>query len=368
MLYRYFTQLEIPFKEPKGFALPAIMIGTLGILLGRLPSFAAGLPFRLQSSYDRFMISMMLGSSLFIIGLIETGFKKTYTKTIISTLLISLGIGQQFFNANIFRRDWEKQQEILWQLYWRAPVIQSNTVLITDEFPVDYETDGSFTAPINWIYGSTYGNYRLDYAVIFTTIRGEGPVSELATNPPVYIGIRRASFYGSGSQAVVVYKPKDGCLKILDPTLGDQFTYANLVPNLVNVIPLSDTSRILTNEKARMGIAFLAEPEHTWCYYYAKTELARQKKDWLEILRLMSKAKTMRYQPENAFEWLPYIEAQARVGDINAAEQISDRLLAEDKRVESGLCQLWARVQTQMDAGSEAKSRAQNVWLRLACR
>ncbi|HEY9152873.1 MAG TPA: hypothetical protein VIN60_08315, partial [Anaerolineales bacterium] len=74
-----FTPLHLPpnslnlggEKEWGTFAISAILIGFIGILLGRVPSFAAGLPLTLQSSYDRFMISMMLGSSLFITGLID---------------------------------------------------------------------------------------------------------------------------------------------------------------------------------------------------------------------------------------------------------------------------------------------------------
>ncbi len=48
-----------------------ILVGILGILLGRLPSLAAGLPLTLQSSYDRFMVSMMIGGSLLLLGMIE---------------------------------------------------------------------------------------------------------------------------------------------------------------------------------------------------------------------------------------------------------------------------------------------------------
>src|SRR5258706_6770936 len=67
----YFKGLELPTANSKAFATPALLSGIAGILLGRIPSFAAGLPLTLQSSYDRFMISMMLASCLFITGLIE---------------------------------------------------------------------------------------------------------------------------------------------------------------------------------------------------------------------------------------------------------------------------------------------------------
>ncbi|MFN3492463.1 MAG: hypothetical protein ACK40V_09615, partial [Anaerolineales bacterium] len=98
-------------SNEKSFSISLIVIGLIGILLGRLPSLAANLPLTLQSSYDRFMISMMIGGTLFVIGIIEIIFKNQKTKLIIFSGLIGLGIGQQFFNANIFRRDWQKQGE-----------------------------------------------------------------------------------------------------------------------------------------------------------------------------------------------------------------------------------------------------------------
>jgi hypothetical protein len=124
-----------------------ILIGLMGIVLGRVPSLAAGLPFRLQSSFDRFAISMMLGGCLFILGLVEWLVRNPRIKIHVYVTLIALGIGQQFFNGNIFRRDWERQQEIFWQMKWRMPSLEPNTVIITDEIAVDYESDGSFIGP-----------------------------------------------------------------------------------------------------------------------------------------------------------------------------------------------------------------------------
>lgn len=367
VLLFYLTHLEFPTNHTRAFALSAMLIGMVGIVLGRVPSFAAGLPLTLQSSFDRFMISMMLGGCLFITGLIELVIKNHRIKIVVSAFLIALGIGQQFFNANIFRRDWETQQEILWQLFWRVPGLQPNTVLITDELPLDYETDLSFTAPINWMYGSQYADSHLAYGMVFSKIRLGRSLPALQPNIPIYIGMRGANFYGSTSQAVVIYMPKDGCLRIMDPALEDQLTYASLSPNLVDAIPLSDPSRIMVNANSEMGIPFLTEPEHQWCYYYTKAELARQKHEWQEIIRLMDEAKAMGYQPADPFEWLPYIEAQARTGNITAAEKISAELMISNKKINKGICQVWKRVQAQVPTGSEEDAQINSILFQFAC-
>ena len=73
----YLSRFTPSEDQNRNFAISAFLIGLAGILLGRVPSFAAGLPLTLQSSYDRFMISMMLGGSLFVTGLIELLIRNT---------------------------------------------------------------------------------------------------------------------------------------------------------------------------------------------------------------------------------------------------------------------------------------------------
>ncbi len=361
----YFTKLNLSEGERKTFAVSAILIGLTGILLGRIPSFAAGLPLTLQSSYDRFMISMMLGGSLFVTGLIELLIRNSRIKLYVFALLIALGIGQQFFNANIFRRDWAKQQEIYWELAWRIPAMKPNTALFTDQLPIDYETDLSFTAPINWMYapdykqstlqsGSVDEGSNLPYALFYTEKRlGGTSLPSFEPNTEITLPIRRVSFHGSTSQVLVVYMPKNGCLRVLDAGRGDAITYGQQSRFLVDAIPLSDPSTIIVDANQTARLPFLSEPEHQWCYYFAKAELAYQQRDWKKIIDLMDEAQSLGYKPEDPFEWLTYIEAQAWTGDTEAAAKLSNQAFKQDNRIRRGLCEVWKRVQAQVDARNE---------------
>ncbi|HLO13966.1 MAG TPA: hypothetical protein VK206_03995, partial [Anaerolineales bacterium] len=360
----YLTKFYAAENETKTFAISVILIGLAGILLGRVPSFAAGLPLTLQSSYDRFMISIMLGASLFVTGLVELLIRNHRLKTYAFALLIALGIGQQFFNANIFRRDWAKQQEIYWQLAWRIPAMKPNTALLTDQLPIDYETDLSFTAPINWIYAPNYtrgspvdtrsspvdkrstpqsgsvdvkGN--LPYALFYTEKRlGRGSLPSLEADTEISLPIRRVNFHGSTSQALTIYMPQNGCLRVLDPARGDESTYGRRSRFLVDAIPLSDPSNIIVNADQTARLPFLSEPDHRWCYYFAKAELAYQQGNWKKVIDLIDQAKSRGYQPEDPFEWLAYIEAQALTGNIEAAEKLSKDTFKQDNGIRKGLC------------------------------
>jgi hypothetical protein len=344
-------------------------------LLGRVPSFAAGLPLTLQSSYDRFMISMMLGGSLFVTGLIELLVRNFRIKLYAFALLIGLGIGQQFFNANIFRRDWLKQQEIYWQLAWRIPAMKPNTALLTDQLPIDYETDLSFTAPINWMYAPSYKRSspldersNLPYALFYTEKRlGGTSLPSFEPHTEITLPIRRVSFHGSTSQALVIYMPKNGCLRVLDAARGDVITYGRQSRFLVNAIPLSDPSNIIVDMNQTAKLPFLSEPEHQWCYYFAKAELAYQQHDWKKVIDLINNAKSLGYKPEDPFEWLAYIEAQALTGNIEAAEKLSNEEFKQDNGVRKGLCEVWKRVQIQGPSKNDDITRVNQILSNFQC-
>jgi hypothetical protein len=346
-------------EATRSAAISFIIIGILGILLGRLPSLAAELPLTLQSSYDRFMVSMMIGGSLFLLGVIELLFKDSRIKTYIFALIIALGIGQQFFNANIFRRDWENQRDIYWQMTWRMPALKPNTILLTHQMPIDYETDASFTAPINWMYAPVVSEVKpsrsdLPYLMLYTEKRiGGSTLPALEPNIPITFLYRTVTFHGNTSQAVVIYMPQDGCLRVLDPTQGDMDVYAKLPDVLTNAIPLSDPSRIITDANPAATPMFFPEPKHEWCYYFTKAELAQQMDDYQKVVSLGNEAISLGYKPTDQNEWLVFIKAYALTGDMQTAESISTAALAEDARVRRGVCSAWEQVQAQSAAGSE---------------
>lgn len=369
----YLRKLNIYDVGTRIFAIAAILIGLAGILLGRIPSFAAGLPLTLQSSFDRFMISMMLGGSLFITGLIELFIRNPRIKVYVFAFLIALGIGQQFFNANIFRRDWTKQQEIYWQLAWRIPAMQPGTALLTHQLPVDYETDLSFTAPINWMYAPEYSRSaivprNLPYALLYTEKRlGGSALPSLEKNTPISLPIRRVSFHGSTSQVLVIYMPPNGCLRVLDPARSDEITYGRQPRFLTEAIPLSDPSNIIVDSDQTAKIPFLVEPEHTWCYYFEKAELARQQGDWNQVLELMKAAGSSGYEPEDPLEWLALIEAQALTGNMEAAAELSNEVLKQENGMRRGVCELWKRIQAIKGGDEEEAARADQILSAFQC-
>jgi hypothetical protein len=338
----------------------AILIGLIGILLGRVPSFAAGLPLTLQSSFDRLMISMMLGAGLVAAGVLGLLISSSRLRTMALAALLALGIGQQFFNANIFRRDWSRQNEIYWQLAWRAPGLQPHTAILTQQMPLDYETDLGMTAALNWMYASELDPPDLPYALLYTEKRlGGEALPELSPGISIRLPFRTMEFIGNTSQVIAVYVPEDGCLRVFDPDFDDGTTYSVLPESITAAIPLSDPSRILTSAPPRSlpDPPFTGEPVHGWCYFYEKAELSRQRRDWDGIIALRARAEREGLWGKDAFEFLPFIEAEARRGDMDWAVRATFDAFNGEPKLQRGLCALWRRVGTGQSValGDEAQ-------------
>jgi hypothetical protein len=339
------AQEEATDKTP---ALSLLITGVFGILLGRLPSLAANLPLTLQSSYDRFMISIMPGAVIFIVGLVEYIFKNHRARIIVFSALIALGIGQQFFNANIFRRDWQKQGEIYWQMAWRIPALKPNTVLLAHQMPIDYETDLSFTAPINWMYAPGYTRSDLPYMLLYTEKRlGGSTLPALNEGAPISYPYRTVDFNSDLSKALVIYMPQNGCLRVLDLERGHAGIYDTIAEEFTQAISLSKPARILFDSDQPAAPMFFPEPKPDWCYYFAKAELSNQRGDYKASARLGDEAIASGFEPEDALEWLVFIEAYALNGEIEKAVESSNAALEMDGRMLKAVCKAWEQIQAR---------------------
>jgi len=325
----------------------AVLIGLAGIFAGRLPSWAAGLPLKLEFDYDRFMVSIMLGASLFIVGLATLIFKDGKRKIIILSLLIGLSVSHQFSVSNTFRRDWENQRAFLWQLAWRMPSLEKGTVLLTHELPLTYVADLQVTAPVNWIYAPALSGQELPYALLYIKSRLHSPtLPSLQPDTPIQIQYRTALFEGSTSDSVVIFKEAGGCLRVLDPLYGNAETLPGANEFLLDSIRLSDPGRIdvTAPQPAMDETLFGPEPPHDWCYYYEKAEIARQQTDWEQVVKLYNQAQEKELSAYLPVENLPFIEALALAGKTDAALQLTERTLKSQKDLCPAIRTLWDRV------------------------
>ena len=370
-LFLYATR-NSQFLTPNSDPLSRIFLltGLIGLLAGRMPSWIAGLPLTLQSSYDRFMVSMMFGAALLITGLLEI-IRHERARTILVSALIALAVGSQFLSGNVFRRDWEGQRDLYWQFAWRIPALEPGTIIFTKQMPLDYETDLSMTAPLNWIYAPDYQRGDdLPYILLYTEKRlGGASLPDLEAGTTIAIRYRTVTFHGTPGRSITVFAPRNGCLRVLDPVYANEVIYDREGRTLTTTIPLSDPSLIHADAPGPVmpSTLFGNEPAHTWCYFYAKAELARQIGDWQAVVLLGQEAEQLGFAPQDALEWLPFIEAYAHQGQWDEAEQLARRAVDADGRVRKGVCQVWGRVRSATAGQAEGPARSEALWSAFGC-
>lgn len=331
-----------------------LLIGILTIFAGRLPSWAAGLPLKIEFDYDRFFVSIMLGASLFIVGLADWLLKESRAKLVFLSLVIGMSAAYQFTVANTYRRDWANTQDLFWQMAWRMPALETGTTVLTYELPLNYLSDYQLMSALNWMYAPNFEGRELPYALQFLKTRFEA--FEIKAEQPIDITYRTTTFSGNTSQSVVIYKEADGCLRVLDPVYNNAETVPGASFYLIDAIPLSNPDLILVDETTEVDkTIFGVEPEHSWCYTYAKAEIARQASNWEEVANLYKEAQNAELAPSLSVEYLPFIEAFALTGEMDTALKLSERVVKSQPLLCPAMTTLWNRVSGEIDI-SEAES------------
>jgi hypothetical protein len=209
---------------------------------------------------------------------------------------------------------------------------------------MDYYSDNSLTAPLNWIYKPENHSTKMPYFLAFTDVRLGASIPELKKDLPIYQKYRNAYFEGNTSDMVVVYYSPPSCLRVLDPRQKKTSPY---LPNeLSKALFISDVTQIIPDTESAIPPAdiFGGEPEPGWCYYFEKADLARQVEDWDTIVLMGEKARDANIEPADPTEYLVLIEGYAHTGDWERVNILAGKAMKLNRNVNPQLCNLAVRL------------------------
>ena len=89
---------------------------------------------------------------------------------------------------------------------------------------------------------------------------------------------------------------------------------------------------------------FGPEPDHTWCYFFQKADLARQIEDWNTVVALYKQSQQMGFAPGFGAEYIPFIEAYAQMGDWQKANDLTVAAQDRSPGLKKMLCSNWLRL------------------------
>ena len=268
-------------------------------------------------------------------------------------------VGNGTFHNNFF-----------WQLSWRIPAIQENTLLLSETFPLEYYSDNSLTAPLNLIYDTTGYHTPMKYMLFFTDIRLGSTLPDLEPGLKIGKGYRSNHFEGSTDQIIGFFYSTDACLRILDPTISHDDP---LLPNSSSsIVNLSNPSLILNADDGNQAMPdesiFGKEPEHGWCYYFQKADLARQNKDWETIVEIEQHLSENKMSTNIGSEYLPVIEGMAATQNWDKTISYIEKAYNQDKTIEKLLCREMTRYQTEYADTEDAQTLLQGQMNIIGCK
>jgi len=328
----------------------ALGLGLAVLLTGPIPAWAVGQQLMIRNPLwsSRLGMASMLGAAILIVALLETLIENLRYRTIIFVILVSLALGWHINNGNQFRWAWTKQSRFYQQLYWRAPFIKPGTSIISaDDELFEYMGYYPTSFALNTLYLNAGKDGVMRYWFFGLNKHFGSTLHKFLANEPISGGKLSGEFYGEPANSLLIsFQPENNqCLWVLRP---EDALLRVLADNTREAAPLSNPGRILqaspdSSYQTPHGI-FQTEPDGSWCYTYQKADLARQYSSWEQVARLWDQALKLDIRPKNGVEFLPFIEAFARLQDWEAAFDLTRQANRLTPGMAPALCAIWTEV------------------------
>lgn len=325
-------------KNTLTWCLTAMGLGAFMVICPGLPYWVTTLPVRLSYPYDRFLLAFMFGSSIFIVGLVSFFLRAPWQKIIVLSLFAAMAMGGHILNANSYRKDWNMQKDFAAQLVTRIPSLKPETILLTDNNPLTYESDNSLTGLVNLALKPDQDGDRLPYSLDMFTSRF-GTVENFIDTGAIYQDFRGTLFAAPFDQVVVFHYAPPACLRIIDP---EQHKGLNIFPdNYKSFMALSDPKdRIDPDAESQTFLfdeVFRKPIPQDWCYFFQKADLARQTENWEAIAEIGDEV-LPKMRAREASEYFVFTEAYINLDRWDDAFAMFRRIHAEGKNLDPILC------------------------------
>ncbi|MDX9992040.1 MAG: hypothetical protein RBS68_08305 [Anaerolineales bacterium] len=352
--------------------LQALFLGISIVVLGLIPPYVGGLFLNAKNPLwnSRFGMASLLGASLIVVALLELLVTSSKARTILLAALVGLSAGWHLRYTNDFRRAWEKQVNFYQQLAVRVPALAPNTAFVAEgeilplmgDYPTAYAINTLYARqaaaepgrmPV-WFYGITT-NFSRDY-------------EEFLQGMTLYTRHRSMVFKGNSHEILLFnFEPEKGeCLHVIRPqdsgarTLPDRLRAVSSLSALERIQAGSGFSTFLSEE---LGV----QPAPGWCNLYQRADLARQSGDWEQVIRLWKEARQAGLEPNDNFEYLPFLEAYLYTGQPEQALKLSALAAKAPPSMQPTVCEVWQRAFRETPASVEMQAAFQQVKKNLSC-
>jgi len=351
LLLIYFLKLNIAPTLSQGrriFLIQGTVLGFFAVLMGCLPGWLIGRTILDDFHANRYALPGMFGMGLLVVAFITWLSADWKKQVVLVSLLVGLAVGFQVRTVNDFRWVWKDQQQLYWQLSWRAPHLKSGTAVFFEEEPFPDQGLFSTSSALNLLYPQEENPHPLGYWA-YTLLPRYLDLKPDPTANSLSSGFRSLHFEGNMQDSILMhYDPqRSNCWWLLttqdqlNPYLSDLEKDWLVISNLDRIEPQQRSADYPPRE------LFGAEPDRGWCYFYQKADLAQQVGDWETVVKLGDQALAEGYNPNARAsnvprEWIPFIEGQTAAGDWQKAQELTLASYHQDPKYAGMLCGIWS--------------------------
>jgi len=314
--------------------------------LGLLSAAAGLLPIAMVNrevvypSYSRYTLVSSVGGALLIVAVLSRIRGRVLRNGILAGLIF---IGVLTHHANSVKAAQETTivQNFWWQVSWRAPQLAPRTTII-GAYPLGgVEEDYFLWGPANLIYYPEAPTQDgMGTALYAAVLNRDTVVKVLSRERQEFDNRKNIITYKNYRNILVLTQPTlDSCVHVIN---GLQPEFSSRDSDSIRVIgPYSEIEHILVDETPRTPptLVFGLEPDHGWCYYYQKADLARQRGDWDAVLSVGEEAFAGGLTPGDSIEWIPFLQAYARAGDLERLKEIAP-LVTSNPYISQQACEI----------------------------
>ena len=327
----------------------ALMLGGLGMILGVLPVVMANRYVNI-SGFSHYGLPASLAAAVFMAGVIEVVLIPSVRKGML-VAVVAFAVMSHFGIATNAVTEETALQKFWWQVSWRVPALRPGTTLVI-HYPMYAMGDGGFALmeAANVIYfPQPTGEIPVHYPLSGLTLNSENLPGILDGTQIIEAGYRSHTYTLDYSNVLVLSQPTLGsCVHVID---GAQPLLSEYDPVDVSLVaPASKIANVILDAESTSPAVsiFGKEPEHDWCYYFQKADLAAQRGDWDQVVSLGEEALALELSPEDRVEWLPFLKAYAINGNADQLEQTARRVVGE-KALRVQACEMLSQIEQPLN-------------------
>lgn len=332
-LFRKWWGTDVDEAETPRLIKDFAWLGALAMLFAIVPVVLSDRQVELYDAYKSYGLHPIPGVVLFVVGMLLMFQSKFRQRIVIALIVIS--VTTQVLNADYWERYWDSQRSMWWQMSWRAPDIQDDTLVMAYSAGYNPEQDYEIWGPLNLIYNPDPAETPAIQAEVlnadtaYSILKGE-----VLNNYVRDIKLHR----DFNNLLLLTVSRTSSCVHVIDGRLP---VYSAREPLVIQQVgKYSHVDRIVPSGASPIPPAafFGPEPEHSWCYYYQKASLARQNGDWEEVINIYDQVRELGLETRDKSETFPFFEAFVNLGRVEDAKALYNKEVKGQSEMRVLLC------------------------------